>query len=61
MYEVTFPNGEVTEYAANVIAENMWAQCDLDGKQQVLLDQIVDCRFDKDAVKFADQHVTVNG
>ena len=27
VYEVVFPDGEVTEYGANVIAENMWAQC----------------------------------
>ena len=35
VYEFVFPNGEVTdsEYGANVIAENMWAPCDLDGKQ----------------------------
>ena len=26
-YEVEFPDGQVTEYAANVIAENMWSQC----------------------------------
>ena len=27
-YEVEFPDGETAEYTANVIAENMWAQCD---------------------------------
>ena len=27
-YEVEFPDGEVNEYSANVIAENMWSQCD---------------------------------
>ena len=27
-YEVEFPDGQVTEYTANVIAESMYAQCD---------------------------------
>ena len=30
VYEVVFPDGEITEYGANVIAHTMWAQCDLD-------------------------------
>ena len=58
-YQVEFPDGEVTEYAANVIAENMWAQCDLEGRQHLLLDSIVDHRTDGTAVKFADRFVTV--
>ena len=56
-YEVEFPDGEVSEYTANVIAENMWAQCDLDGKQQVLLDAIVDHKFTEEAVKYNDRFV----
>ena len=46
----------MTEYGANVIAENMWAQCDLDGKQPALLDSIIDYRTDSNAVKPADQY-----
>ena len=61
VYEVVFPDGEVTEYGANVIAENVWAQCDLDGKQQALLEAIVDHRANNTAVKPADQYVYVNG
>ena len=30
-YEVEFADGSMAEYSANTIAENMWAQCDLDG------------------------------
>ena len=60
-YQVEFPDGEISEYAANAIAENMWAQCDLDGKQQVLLDSISDHRTDGNAVKYADRFVYVNG
>ena len=61
VYEVVFEDGEVTEYGANVIAENMWAQCDLDGNQQVLMDAIIDYRVDDDAVKPVDAFVYVNG
>jgi hypothetical protein len=49
-----FPDGEGSEYGANVLAENMWAQCDLDGNQQLLLDVIVDQRIDDGAVKLVD-------
>ena len=60
-YDVEFPDGEVSSYGANVIAENMWAQCDLDGQQQILLDAIIDYRVDEDAIKPADAFVFVNG
>jgi len=60
-YEVEFPDGEVSEYTANVIAENMWAQCDLEGRQHLLMDEIIDYRKDKSAVNFADRFVEVNG
>ena len=60
-YEVEFPDGEVSEYSANVIAENMWAQCDLEGRQHLLMEEIIDHRRDDTAVAFADRFVEVNG
>jgi len=36
-YEVEFPNGEATEYSANVIAKNMFAQFDMEGNQFLLM------------------------
>ena len=60
-YEVVFPDGEVTEYTANVITENMWAQCDLDGKEHLLMESMVDYKSDGHAVNFADCFITVNG
>ena len=60
-YEVEFPGGEVAEYAANVIAENMWAQCDLEGQQHLLMDSIVDFKTDGHAVKFADRYIVIRG
>ena len=60
-YEVEFPNGEVAGYAANVIAENMFAQCDAEGNQFLLMESIVDYKSDGHAVKVADMYVTRNG
>jgi hypothetical protein len=60
-YKVEFPDGTAAEYSANLIAENMFAQCDPDGNQFRLMDEIVDFKSDSSAVKFADRFVTVNG
>jgi hypothetical protein len=32
-YEIECPDGRSDEYTANVIAENMYAQCDIEGRQ----------------------------
>ena len=32
-YEVEFPGGEMTELAANIIAESMHAQCNVNGNE----------------------------
>jgi hypothetical protein len=45
-----FPDGSEVKYTANVIAENMWAQADLDGNQYLLLDSITDHRTTNEAV-----------
>ena len=60
-YEVEFPDGHVAEYAANVIAENMWSQCDLEGRQHLLMEAIVDYKTDGHAVAYADRYVTHRG
>jgi hypothetical protein len=31
-YEIEFPDGRSDEYTANVIAENIYAQCDIEGR-----------------------------
>jgi hypothetical protein len=41
-YTVTFDDGDVTNLTANLIAESMYAQCDPDGNQYVLLDSLID-------------------
>ena len=59
--EVEFPDGNVAEYSANVIAENMFAMCDPDGNQHLLMDTIIDHKTDDTAVKFADHFIVKNG
>jgi hypothetical protein len=44
MYEVEFPDGQVAEYSVNIIAENMYTQCDAEGNQYLLLNEIIDWR-----------------
>ena len=41
-YDVEFPDGQVKEYAANIIAENMLTQVDSDGMSTTLMEAIVD-------------------
>ena len=44
MYEVEFQDGHKASLAANVIAENLYAQIDDEGNRQVLFQEIVDNR-----------------
>jgi hypothetical protein len=57
LYEVAWDEegDDTTEMTANVIAESMYAQCDKDGNQYVLLDTFVDYRFNDAALKVEDQ------
>jgi hypothetical protein len=41
-YEIEFPDGRSDEYTSNVIAENMYAQCELEGRQYNLMGGIID-------------------
>ena len=52
-YQVEFPDGQLGEYSANIIAENMYAQCDGMGNQHLLMSAIVDHRSDNKAMKHA--------
>eukprot|EP00934_Nitzschia_sp_Nitz4_P008127 Nitzschia sp. Nitz4//scaffold260_size33533//228//6137//NITZ4_007876-RA/size33533-snap-gene-0.41-mRNA-1//-1//CDS//3329544674//8117//frame0 len=60
-YEIEFPDGQVAEYSANVLAENMWSQSDVEGRQYLLLKEIVDHKKDEDvAVRESERWITVN-
>ena len=56
VYDVQFPDGAVKQYAANVIAENLYAQVDVDGHTSLVLDSITDHRKDEAAVRKEDQY-----
>ena len=48
IYDVEFPGGQVKEYAANIIAENMLTQVDSDGMITTLMEPIVDHQRDEE-------------
>jgi hypothetical protein len=54
MYEVELPDRQVAEYSANVIAENMYTQCNAEGNQYLLLDKIINWRRDNNATDARD-------
>ena len=60
-YIIEFPYGVDLEFSANKIAEAMITQCDLDGKQYLLLVCIVDIKMDQHAVIMADKDTIIKG
>ena len=60
-YEVQFGDGDILEYSANVIAENLYSQVDAEGHRYVLLDSIIDHRKDASAVSKENGLVFVKG
>jgi len=56
-YEVEFSDGQKIEVAANIIAQNMYAQCDSEGNQYLLLAGITDHKRGDSAVARADMWI----
>ena len=56
-YIVNFDDGNQTELTANLITESLFSQCDPDGNQYVLLDEIIDHQRLSTAIPLADQKV----
>jgi hypothetical protein len=50
LHVLEFQDGAKAEHSANVIAENMWAQCDIDGNQHQMMEAVVDHKLDEHAV-----------
>jgi hypothetical protein len=46
-----FPDGAGAEYTANIIAENIYAQCNIDGERYLLLKLICDHKKDGHATR----------
>lgn len=61
LYQVMFPDGSVAEYSANVIAECIYAQVDDEGRQYMLMDEIVDWKKTDEALLEAIPQVSHNG
>ena len=57
LYDVEFPDGQVKEYSANLIAENMLTRVDSDGFSITLLEAITDYHKDNTAVDIDDKYV----
>ena len=58
-YDVEFSEGQVKEYGANMIAENMLTQVDLDGYSLSLMDSIIDhCKDPSQAIPIEDKYIT---
>ena len=58
-YDVEFPDGQVKENSANIIAENMLTQVDSDGYSLSLMDSIIDHQRDpSQAIPMEDKHIT---
>ena len=53
-YIVEFSDGLEAEYSANMIAENMWTQCDVEGNEYLLMEFIVDNKTDGHSVQKVD-------
>ena len=51
VYDVMFPDGSVSKYSANLIAENLYSQVDEEGHHYQLLDHISNHRKDYIAVR----------
>ena len=57
-YNVEFPDGQVREYGANIIAENMLTQVDSDGYSLPLMDSIIDHQRDpSQAIPIEDKYI----
>ena len=58
LYDVEFPDGAIKQYAANTIAQNMYAQVDSEGHSTSVLESIVDFAKTKKAIPMSDKYVT---
>jgi hypothetical protein len=58
-YNVEFPDGRSEEYTANFIAKNMYAQCDEEGNQFLMMQEIVGHKTDGHVVERADMYIKV--
>ncbi len=56
VYDVQFQDGAIKQYSANIIAENLYSQVDMEGHTSLVLESIVDHRKDESALKKEDKY-----
>ena len=61
VYEVEFTDGGQVELGTNIIAECLYTQCDVEGKQFHLMEAIVDHKMTDDAVQKEDMYFMLRG
>ena len=57
-YECMLDDGTIIRYNANVIAENIFAQCDDEGRRQAVLSEITDHKKDPSAIDITKGYTT---
>ena len=60
VYEVEFPDGLIQQYSANLIAESVHMECDEEGRSHQMMQEIVECRKDADALNIGEEFITTN-
>ena len=60
IYDVLFPDGAIKQYAANIIAENLYSQVDSEGNQFVMLDDVIGHRKLDSALSKDKMYVVTN-
>ena len=56
-YHVEFDDSDVAELTANIIAQSMYSQCNIEGNQYLLLDTFVDYRKSNKALMFPNRNL----
>ena len=61
LYKVEFSEGDITELVTNIIAESMYAQCNSNGSEYLLLEAFVYHRKNGSALSVENQRRVVKG
>ena len=61
VYNVEFNDGTIDEYSANLIAESIYSNTDVDRNTYSIIEGIIDHRTNQDAVPLSEGTITMNG
>ena len=57
IYDAEFPDGQIKEYSANIISENMLTQIDSEGMSTTSMESIADFKKDDSSVSTQDKYL----